>query len=221
VAKNDSEALFWEMLRALFTIIGWTISGILTLFNLLITWLSNLLTDSQNRRREEQESDLSRRTIQGPHGDTATLKDAVNDKITAAHFPSTDDFVKPFVTRLNKEFNSRLKSYPIYPLFNAIGETALELYDEEQLYSLSPAAVISGEVEHGRYRDFLIAHQKKLVDPARTASLFTSTVINAAVQFSNCTESESHRRRYSRITYGGDSHWNIGVWDGSPRRERH
>jgi predicted HTH transcriptional regulator len=35
------------------------------------------------------------------------------------------------------------------------------------------------------------------------------------------TESEGHIWRSLRITYGGDSHWNVGVWDGSPRSEEH
>ena len=81
MAKNDSEALFWEMLRALFTIIGWTISGILMLFNMLIAWIGDLVTSSQNRRREEQEAELSRITIEGPHGDTATLQQTVNFRV--------------------------------------------------------------------------------------------------------------------------------------------
>src|ERR1700730_15311072 len=38
---------------------------------------------------------------------------------------------------------------------------------------------------------------------------------------SSTTESEGRRWRYLRITYGGESHWSIGGWDGSPRRERH
>jgi len=39
--------------------------------------------------------------------------------------------------------------------------------------------------------------------------------------WTSTTESESHMRGYLRITYGGDSHWSIGVWDGSPRSEGH
>src|SRR5882672_8834407 len=35
------------------------------------------------------------------------------------------------------------------------------------------------------------------------------------------TESEGRIRGDLRITYGDDSRWNAGVWDGSPRSEGH
>src|SRR6516165_2113665 len=53
--------------------------------------------------------------------------------------------------------------------------------------------------------------------PITSPAWTSSSLMNSAIT----TESESHMRGYLRITYGGDSHWSIGVWDGSPRSEGH
>jgi hypothetical protein len=179
VAKNDSEALFFEMLRSLVLTIGWLFSAIFTLLGILFDEINDFFRNSQERKREAKDS---RKTIEGPHGDTTALKQSADEFLKAANFPSPDDFLSPFTDRVESEYKSQLQTLPILPLFTAIVNTAYNLYEYEQLYDLSPMSVISGAIEQARYRDFLIAQKKKLVDPAKTANLFTSTIINASIQ---------------------------------------
>jgi hypothetical protein len=54
VARNDSEALFWEMVRSLALAIGWVLSALFSLLGLLIDGINNLIRDSQEQTKKKK-----------------------------------------------------------------------------------------------------------------------------------------------------------------------
>jgi hypothetical protein len=79
----------------------------------------------------------------------------------AANFPDTVQFMDAYVDRLIDALRGRL---PTYHVFRAMAQIAELLYNEERLNNPLPPLPPANTIEEGRYRDQLIAHQRKTVD---------------------------------------------------------
>ena len=176
MAQDDNASLFFALIRGLWALFA----AIVTAISELLAWgFQRAAFALQEARFKERDQERILR-LSAKH-DTATLENATLAHQKIANFPLPDDFPSPFIKRLTDTCREKLHGLPTYELCTGIGEAALELYEDEELYGISPAGIISGAIEEGRYRDKLLAHQKKLADPAVTATLFTETVINAFI----------------------------------------
>ena len=104
---------------------------------------------------------------------TDRLYSETQQRSIAANFPNPEQFMDAYLDRLLEAFNANL---PTYELFQFMAEIAEELYKDERLTNPLPPLPPANTVEEGRYRDQLIAHQRKSVDAPRTIELFSNTL---------------------------------------------
>jgi hypothetical protein len=90
-----------------------------------------------------------------------------------ANFPDPAQFIDAYLDRLIDALRSRL---PTYHVFQAMAQIAEDLYKEERLNNPLPPLPPANTIEEGRYRDLLIAHQRKTVDAPRTLEVFNATL---------------------------------------------
>jgi hypothetical protein len=178
MAQEDGLTSFFALVRALWALFA----GIVAIISELFAWLFQAIAGSMRKSRFEREERETLQSLSAKH-DTATLQAATLAQVKEANFPHPDDFIRPFVERMTAACKSKLHTLPVYSVFTSIGQMALDLYELEELHTLNPTGVISGAIDRARYRDKLLAHQQKLADPARTADLFTTTIVNGFLEF--------------------------------------
>jgi hypothetical protein len=98
----------------------------------------------------------------------------------SANFPEVEHFVNAFLDRLLDALRTDL---PTQQILQAMAEIAEELYRDERLSNPLPPLPPANTIEEGRYRDLLIAHQRKSVDAPRTLETFHGTIGRAFVDF--------------------------------------
>ncbi|HLH96801.1 MAG TPA: type IV secretory system conjugative DNA transfer family protein [Xanthobacteraceae bacterium] len=111
---------------------------------------------------------------------TDRLYAQTEQRSVSAHFPDADIFVDAFLDRLLDSLRTEL---PTAEILRSMTEIAEELYREERLSNPLPPLPPANTIEEGRYRDLLIAHQRKSVDAPRTLETFHGTLGNAFVDF--------------------------------------
>ena len=179
MAQEDGLTSFFALVRALWALFA----GIVAIISELFAWLFQVIAGSMQRSRFAREDREEIQRLSAKY-DTSTLRSQTEHQLQLANFPHPDDFYRSFVKRLSRACKEKLGTLPVFGLCAAVGQTAFDLYEIEELHAgPTPAAVISGDIEEAQYRDKLIAHQKKISDPAATADLFTSTIVNAFVAF--------------------------------------
>jgi len=95
-------------------------------------------------------------------------------------FPDRNAYQDAFVLIMRERFEG---SFPPFPLFAAMATIAAALYAEEEL-SVKPILMHpEGSLEEARYRDSLIAWQRKAKDPDRTVAVITDTLLSVFAQF--------------------------------------
>src|SRR5579864_9552688 len=87
----------------------------------------------------------------------------------SANFPDAEQFVDAFLDRLLDALRNDL---PTQQVLQTMAEIAEELYKDERLSNPLPPLPPANTIEEGRYRDLLIAHQRKSVDAPRTLETF-------------------------------------------------
>jgi hypothetical protein len=111
---------------------------------------------------------------------TDRLYAQTEQRSVSANFPEVELFVDAFLDRLLDALRNDL---PTQQIFQAMAEIAEQLYKEERLGNPLPPLPPANTIEEGRYRDLLIAHQRKAVDAPRTLETFHGTLGGAYVGF--------------------------------------
>ncbi len=90
-----------------------------------------------------------------------------------ANFPDEEQFLKAHIERLLAEVRDHP---PAYELFLTMVRITEALYKAENLNNPLPPLRPANAIEEGRFRDQLIAHQRKSADAPRTLEVFNTTL---------------------------------------------
>jgi len=101
-------------------------------------------------------------------------------RVVAAKFPSAEAFGDAHADRLLDAIRDDPPAYDIYLRMIRIADA---LYKEERLDNLLPPIAPTGTIEDGRYRDRLIAFNKKSEDAQRTIEVINNTISTAYLKF--------------------------------------
>lgn len=94
-------------------------------------------------------------------------------RVIAANFPADDDFIDSHARRLIESMGDNPPAFAIAQVMTNISGT---LYRAEALNNPLPPLPPAGTIEEGRYRDRLIAFQKKSADAPKTLETFNTTL---------------------------------------------
>jgi hypothetical protein len=107
---------------------------------------------------------------------TDQLYAVTQQRSVSANFPDTEKFMDAHLDRFYEAIHDDLPAFSIYLTMARITEP---LYEEEDLNNplppLPPLLTVN-EIEEGRFRDRLLAHQRKSVDAPRTLEVFNATL---------------------------------------------
>ena len=98
----------------------------------------------------------------------------------SANFPDTDEFMEAYLDRFIDAIRDDL---PAYQIFLSISHITEAIYKEENLNNPLPPLVAANTIEEGRYRDQLIAHQRKSADAPHTLEVFNTTLGKCYLDF--------------------------------------
>lgn len=97
-----------------------------------------------------------------------------------ANFPDPEKFIDAYIDRFLDAIRDDL---PAYQLYLAMVHIADALYKAENLNNPLPPIAASNAIEEGRYRDQLIAHQRKTTDAPHTLEVFNTTLGKCFLDF--------------------------------------
>jgi hypothetical protein len=104
---------------------------------------------------------------------TDQLYAQTQQRSVTANFPHTDKFIDAYIDRFLDAIRDDLPGYRIYLAMVYITEA---IYKEENLNNPLPPLVAANTIEEGRYRDRLLAHQRKTLDAPRTLEVINATI---------------------------------------------
>ena len=104
---------------------------------------------------------------------TDQLYAQTQQRSVSANYPDPEKFLDAFLDRFIDAIHDDLPAYHIYL---AMAHITKYLYNEENLNNPLPPLVAANAIEEGRYRDQLIAHQRKTQDAPRTLEVFNATL---------------------------------------------
>ena len=111
---------------------------------------------------------------------TNELRAQTEQRVIAANFPTPEAFHDLHLGRLVEAIRDDLPALPIVTAMVSISD---DLYRAEDLNNpLSPIAPL-GTIEEGRYRDALIAYQRKSADAPKTLDTINATLGTAYTRF--------------------------------------
>jgi hypothetical protein len=111
---------------------------------------------------------------------TNQLYAQTQQRSVTANFPDADSFMEAYLDRFLDAIREDLPAYHIYHTMACIAEA---LYKGENLNNPLPPLPAANTIEEGRYRDKLIAHQRKTVDAPRTLEVFNATLGKCYLDF--------------------------------------
>ena len=100
-----------------------------------------------------------------------------------ANFPEPEKFIEAYIDRFLDAIRDDLPAYYVYLAMVHIADA---LYKEENLNNPLPPIVAANTIEEGRYRDQLIAHQRKTADAPHTLEVFNATLRQVLSRFHRC-----------------------------------
>lgn len=101
-------------------------------------------------------------------------------RVVSARFPSAEAFAQAHAVRLLDAIGDDPPAYDIYVRMVRIADA---LYKEERLDNVVPPIAPTGTIEDGRYRDRLIAFNKKTQDAQHTLEVINNTISTAYLNF--------------------------------------
>lgn len=113
---------------------------------------------------------------------TDQLYTQAQQRSITANFPETKVFTSAHIERLVDAI-LELDDPPAYAVYLKFAHIADGLYQQENLNNPLPPLVATNTIEEGRYRDQLIAHQRKTADAPRTMEIFHSTLGKSFMDF--------------------------------------
>jgi hypothetical protein len=111
---------------------------------------------------------------------TGELYADAQQRTLAANFPTADQFLAAHIDRFIEAVGDNL---PAYTITRQMADIAKALYEQESLNNPLPPLAATNAIEEGRYRDQLIAYQRKIADPARTLEVFNATLGQCDLDF--------------------------------------
>ena len=137
------------------------------------------LTRSENaRKKEKQELDAR---LSKPL-ETEAVRESVKSAISTAAYPTFLEFRQSVETAIFDECYKRYSAMPSEKIFVEMEVVAAVLYDQENLRATEPVAEVqSNPIEAARYRDLLIAQQKKARDPKLTLDTMQSACVMSSM----------------------------------------
>jgi hypothetical protein len=111
---------------------------------------------------------------------TDALTADTRNQIGIANYPEPDAFIRAHGDRL---LDAILEDPPAYSVFLQMIRIAEELYKEEAFNNPLPPMPYANTIEEGRYRDQLLAFQKKIANPHETLALFSNTLAQTFLSF--------------------------------------
>ena len=111
---------------------------------------------------------------------TDQLYAQTQQRSVTANFPDTEKFIDAYLDRFIDAIRDDLPAYSVYLTMSHITEA---LYQTENLNNPLPPLVAANTIEEGRYRDQLIAHQRKTADAPRTLQVFNATLGKSYLDF--------------------------------------
>jgi hypothetical protein len=99
----------------------------------------------------------------------------------SANFPSVEQFSDAHIQRMLDAVLERRP--PAYSIFRTMMHISHELYAAENFVNPLPPLPPKDTIEEGRYRDMLIAHQKKTADAPKTLASFAAALSNGYLAF--------------------------------------
>jgi hypothetical protein len=111
---------------------------------------------------------------------TDQLYAQTEQRVISANFPDTEKFMDAHLDRLLDAIQGDL---PAYSIFRSMTQITEELYKAENLNNPLPPLVSGSAIAEGRYRDELIAQQRKTVDAPRTLEVFSASLGKAYLDF--------------------------------------
>jgi hypothetical protein len=111
---------------------------------------------------------------------TDQLYAAAQQRTIAANFPDAEQFMDAYLRRFRDAIRDDPPAYQIYLMMADITDA---LYKEESLNNPLPPLVAAKTIEEGRYRDQILAHQRKSLDAPRTLEVFNTAVAKASLDF--------------------------------------
>jgi hypothetical protein len=107
---------------------------------------------------------------------TDRLYAETEQRAIASRFPSLEEFGNAYVDRFTDAVQGR---EPVFPIAEQMLRMVGELYKDEGFNNPLPPMPFADAIEEGRYRDRMIAHQKKTADAPRTLEIFNDTIARA------------------------------------------
>lgn len=111
---------------------------------------------------------------------TDQLYAITQQRSVTANFPAPDKFIEAYLDRFIDAIRDDL---PTYSVFLAITHIAEAIYQAENLNNPLPPLGAANAIEEGRYRDQLIAHQRKTADAPRTLEVINATLGKSFLDF--------------------------------------
>lgn len=111
---------------------------------------------------------------------TDQLYAQVQQRTISANFPAPEKFTEAYIDRFIDAIRDDPPAYQIYLTAVQIADA---LYKQENLTNPLPPLVAADTIEEGRYRDQLIAHQRKTADAPRTLETFNVTLGKCFLDF--------------------------------------
>jgi hypothetical protein len=111
---------------------------------------------------------------------TDQLYAKTEQRVISANFPDADKFMEAHLDRFLDAIRDDLPAYGIFITMANITET---IYKKENLNNPLPPLATPNDIEEGRYRDQLIAQQRKSVDAPRTLEVFNATLSKCYLDF--------------------------------------
>jgi hypothetical protein len=104
---------------------------------------------------------------------TDQLYAQAQQRTVTANFPDPDQYLDAYLDRF---LDAILDALPAYSIYRTMAHIAKALYEQEHLNNPLPPITAANTIEEGRYRDQLIAHQRKTADALRTLEVFSSAL---------------------------------------------
>lgn len=111
---------------------------------------------------------------------TDELRAETQQRVVAANFPTPEQFHEQHLARLIEAIRD---DPPVLPIVTAMVGISDDLYRAEDLSNPLPPIAPRGTIEEGRYRDALIAYQRKSADAPKTLETISETLGTAYARF--------------------------------------
>jgi hypothetical protein len=135
---------------------------------------------------------------------TDQLYAQAQQRSVTANFPDADKYLEAFLDRFIDAMGDDL---PTFQLYLAIARIAKAIYEHENLTNPLPPVAPSNTIEEGRYRDQLIAYQRKTQDAPHTLAVLNTALTKSFLDFIAALPALAHAPPDRFVQDEGAPHW--------------